>query len=179
MKFSHRAGAWLAYIRSFFKKNWQLCDYPIRYMPQTPTGSDIPERLRALPWRVDIIGWYLAGTGNTREEAYADLESKFATVRENRTSMPRLGRSVPIAFASAERISVHPDLRDHFINEVLAHEWAFPLRRILSMGLSRRSGQHRIAPQDRLSVRGRRFAHQLGQYCGNLRRDCHPNWTIS
>jgi hypothetical protein len=27
------------------------------------------------------------------------------------------------------------------------------LRRILSMGLSRRSGQHRIAPQDRLSVR--------------------------
>jgi hypothetical protein len=125
MKFSHRAGAWLAYIRSFFKKNWQLCDYPIRYMPQTPTGSDIPERLRALPWRVDIIGWYLAGTGNTREEAYADLESKFATARENRTSVPRPGRSVPIAFASAERISVHPDLRDHFINEVLAHEWAF------------------------------------------------------
>jgi hypothetical protein len=168
MKFSHRARAWLAYIRSFFKKNWQLCDYPIHYMPQTHTGPDTPERLRVLPWRADILGWYLAGTGNTREEVYADLESKFATARENRTFMPRPGRSVPIAFASAERISVYPDLRDHFINEVLAHEWAISLRRILSLGLSRRNGQHRVDPQDRRSVRSRRFAHRLGQYCGNL-----------
>ena len=39
--------------------------------------------------------------------------------------MPRPDRSVPIAFAPSEKISVYPDLRDHFINEVLAHEWAF------------------------------------------------------
>ena len=148
-------------------------------MPQTYTGPDTPERLRVLPWRADILGWYLAGTGNTREEVYADLESKFATARENRTFMPRPGRSVPIAFASAERISVYPDLRDHFINEVLAHEWAISLRRILSLGLSRRNGQHRVDPQDRRSIRSRRFAHQLGQYCGNPRRDYQSNRTIS
>jgi hypothetical protein len=125
MKFSHRARAWLAYILSFFKKNWQLRDYPIRYMPQTTTGPDRPERLRVLPWRADILCWYLAGSGNTRDEAYADLESRFAAASKIRTSMPRPGKSVPIAFASDEKISAHPDLREDFVNKVLELKWAF------------------------------------------------------
>jgi hypothetical protein len=79
MKFSHRARAWLAYIRSFFKKNWQLCDYPIHYMPQTHTGPDTPERLRVLPWRADI----LAGIS----QAWETLEKRHTPIL-NQSSPP-------------------------------------------------------------------------------------------
>lgn len=125
MRTPDRSRMCLAYLQSFFKKDWRLRDYPIRYMQQTPSGPNTPERLRILEWRVDIIGWYLAGSGNTKQEAYSDLETRFATAMEERTSLPRPGTSVPIQFATDEQVSRYPKLRDHFVANILGLEWAF------------------------------------------------------
>ena len=115
----------LALLRSSFRRNWRLDNYPIRYMQQTPSGSNTPERLRTLKWRVDIIGWYLAGTGDTKEDAYSDLQKRFAVAAENCAVLPRPGISVPIQFASDERVSRFTELRNHFVTTVLGLDWAF------------------------------------------------------
>jgi hypothetical protein len=157
MKFSHRARAWLAYIRSFFKKNWQLCDYPIHYMPQTHTGPDTPERLRVLPWRADILAG-ISQAWETLEKRHTPILNQNSPPHEkiepscldlvdrfpSRSHQPKEFPSIPISAITLSK-------------KVLAHEWAISLRRILSLGLSRRNGQHRVDPQDRRSVRSRRF----------------------
>ena len=77
-----------------------------------------------------LVNWaVMSGTGDTREEAMADLRAKFlersAKLAGEGKSLPRPGTKVPIQFASRERVDAHPELLQDFIHRVLGLEWAF------------------------------------------------------
>jgi len=63
------------------------------------------------------------GTGDTKDEAYADLESQFAKVKEGGESLPRPGTGLPIEFASRERVSLYDDLAEDFFPRVLEKDY--------------------------------------------------------
>ena len=69
------------YVLSFFKSDWKLLDYPIKFQHQIPSDQDInlPDSWTLVPWSARIINWLgLDGSGDTKEEAYADLQQKFS-----------------------------------------------------------------------------------------------------
>ncbi|HKS25587.1 MAG TPA: hypothetical protein VJZ76_22550 [Thermoanaerobaculia bacterium] len=86
-----------------------------------------------------IIRWALVGTGNTREEALADLQKSFDEYRQSHDSLPRPGAQVEITFASSEVVSLHADIARAFFPPVLGYNfdecfisdgssvWDFPL----------------------------------------------------
>src|SRR5437870_10926348 len=99
---------------SFTKKHWQLSDYPIRIRRLRPSADESATH-RLIPWSAQIINWWqMNGTGDTKDEAYADLESQFAKVKEGGESLPRPGTGLPIEFASRERVSLYDDLAEDF-----------------------------------------------------------------
>jgi hypothetical protein len=114
---------------SFLKKDWQLRDYPLHLRRQSDVPADPDSRFKIYPWLAQIDGWnVIGGTGNTRDEALADLSAKFEKEKSERVSkgepLPRPGTDVPVQFASSSRIDVRAALLDDFIHRVLELEWA-------------------------------------------------------
>ena len=111
-----RVGA--KYLLSFLKTDWQLSDYPVRFRHidvAEPTG-----RLQQFPWSAQIINWWqMGGFGDTKQDAYADLQKKFGDVKSNRKTLPRPGAGLPIEFASTDRIQFFDDIADDFFRRVL------------------------------------------------------------
>ncbi len=131
----------LKYIASFFKRDWQLEDYPFREREQKPTGVSRPFRDAHQPaWLVHIPGWLrMIGSGNTREDAYADLQRKFDEYKHEGNRLPRPGTKVPIQFSPRLKIEQYEEVaRDFFrtifdvdYNNVLITDgsslWDFPM----------------------------------------------------
>jgi hypothetical protein len=114
---------------SFRSRTWKLSDYPIAFVNQSDLGesSSVSNHKRVKPWRAEIIGWFgPTGTGDSCEEAYAELEEAFAKALQNREHAPRPGWRVPlnIEFASSIRVDQDPVLAERFIHDVLGYEWA-------------------------------------------------------
>jgi hypothetical protein len=111
-----KAGA--KYLLSFTTTDWQLTDYPIRFRHFNVT--DTSGRLKQFPWSAQIINWWqIGGFGDTKQEAYADLQKRFAEVKSNRKTLPRPGTGLPIEFASKDRIRSFDDTADDFFRRVL------------------------------------------------------------
>jgi predicted RNase H-like HicB family nuclease len=121
------------WVLSFRVREWTLADYPVVIRRQSfhaESPYDNNPRFKSHQWRVLVVNWAtMDGTGDTREEALADLRSAFlarkARLAEEGKPLPRPGTSVPIQFASRERVSDYPDLAQDFIHRVLGPEWAF------------------------------------------------------
>ena len=104
----------LKYITSFFKSDWSVDDYPLRYREQTKTDPRVPL------WVVQIINWWvMTGAGDTREEAYQNLAQQVEERRAVGVSFPRPGKRVPIKFASTERVDRYPDIAERFLREIV------------------------------------------------------------
>ena len=104
----------LKYITSFFKSDWSIDDYPLRYREQTKTSPQVPL------WVVQIINWWtMTGAGETREEAYQNLAQRVEERRALGASLPRPGKRVPIVFASTKRVDKYPDIAERFLCEVI------------------------------------------------------------
>jgi hypothetical protein len=126
MKLSRKVRARLAWASSFFKFRWDFSDYPIDYVDQGEADPKLPERLRHPRWRADFINWFaVSGTGETKEAALADAKEKFAAWKASGKEMWRPGIGPGITFAESQIIDQRPELRDHFIHNVLGLEWAF------------------------------------------------------
>jgi len=109
---------------------WELGDYPISVRRQElDPDYDKNSRFKQHPYSASIIKWNISGSGNTKEEALSDLVTWFATrkaaLAEEGKPLPRPGTKVPIEFASQERVDVHPELTQDFIERVLGFKWAF------------------------------------------------------
>lgn len=68
--------------------------------------------------------------GETPTQAMADLVDQFRRIKKggrlsDGKGMPRPGTKVPVEFASSDRVSAEPELRDDFIQRILDSEWAF------------------------------------------------------
>jgi hypothetical protein len=120
---------WCKYCLSFGKRNWSLEDYPIRIRANPVLDLDIGERFKAEPYLAQVIGWWtLSGGGDSPRAAMEELQKSFNEMKAQRmeqgSQMPRPGVSVPIEFASQERVNQDLQLQEEFIRMVLDLEWA-------------------------------------------------------
>lgn len=108
------ATKWLA---SFFKSQWTLDDYPVRFTEQATADSNTPR------WSAQIINWWgLTGLGETRAEAYENLSQSLRAAHESRGHLPRPGTKVAIEFASADELEKYWGVASRIISEVLGFD---------------------------------------------------------
>lgn len=98
------------YLASFFKRSWNLEDYPLvlRQQESLNEGQPVP------PWVATIDGWHLTGLGETSDTAIQDLRSRFEAYRAENT-LPRPGTKVPLQFAGASELDRHGEFAYEFI----------------------------------------------------------------
>lgn len=102
--------ALLKYITSFFKSDWSIDHYPLRYRQQAKTEAQVPRSV------VQIINWWvMTATGETREEAYQNLAQRVGERRAAGGSLPRPGKRVAIVLASTERVEKYADVAERFL----------------------------------------------------------------
>lgn len=117
--------AGIKYLLSFSKKDWQLSDYPIRIRHFRPSPDDFErQRFKPVNYSAQVINWWqMNGIGDTKEEAYEDLESQFSKVKEDGKSLPRPGMGLPLEFASRARVSFHDNIAEDFFTRVLEKDY--------------------------------------------------------
>jgi hypothetical protein len=80
-------------------------------------------------YRAYIINWNVMGSGETPEQARANLEQNFETIRQDwlreGRRLVRPGKNSPPEFASQEKVAVYEAISDDFIQRVLGLEWAW------------------------------------------------------
>lgn len=110
--------AW-KFAGSFFKSSWDLSDYPIR-VKHCSTDLEPRGRLTPFAWSAQIINWWvMAGHGHSRAEAMQNLAAHFARRKAQVEPLPRPGITVPLTFASDERIRRHEQLLADFMDRIL------------------------------------------------------------
>ena len=117
---------------SFRKHDWEPGDYPVVVRAQVvESGLDRPHSQSVQPrYLARIVNWWvMTGGGETPTQAIADLVAQVGRMKKGRLSegkgMPRPGTKVPVEFASSNRVSADPELRDDFIQRILGLDWAF------------------------------------------------------
>lgn len=116
-----KSKALMKLFASCLKSDWELQDYPVKFRPN-PAGAQLG-RLQAPPWIVQIINWeVMSGMGQTREEAYKQLEQRFEEYR-TKHRLPRPGTKVPLQFASTVKIEQYKDIAVDFCRKVLDIEY--------------------------------------------------------
>lgn len=106
---------------SFFKKDWKICDYPLKYKIQKNLDNNFE-------WLVQVINWWsLCGWGKTKESALMDLEENFEEQVKIKGYKPRPGVNVPIEYASTEKIKKNIDLLEDFLEKILEFKKDSPL----------------------------------------------------
>lgn len=120
------------FCMSFRKYDWEAGDYPVVVREQAVENGSGPSHSQSVQSRylARIVNWWvMTGGGETPTQARADLVDRFHRIKKTRLSkgkgMPRPGTKVPVEFASSNRVSADPELRDDFIQRVLDLDWAF------------------------------------------------------
>ena len=104
----------LKWIKSFFRSEWTLEDYPLKY----EKWSDDPDDSQR--WSVRVIKWWaLAGVGASRAMAFEDLRESFAAAREEFEVLPRPGTDVLIEFAPDDELRRYWGVTSRIVSEVL------------------------------------------------------------
>jgi hypothetical protein len=104
-------------LTSYFKSNWELKDYPIRYREQKVENFRNSKDYKK--WTVQIINWWvMSGLGNTKNEAYTDLKNNFTNYKKEK-SLPRPGVKVPIEFASFDKVEKYYAIATEFFDKIL------------------------------------------------------------
>lgn len=121
----------IKYFLSFLKADWELKDYPVRYFNQHGRENlKLPPKLgrSTLPkWRAQIIHWpLLFGLGETKVEAYLDLEQKFLDHKKNTQPIPRPGTKAEMKFepAPSEKVHLYTHIAEHFFPHILKMNYA-------------------------------------------------------
>lgn len=108
---------WTKRIASYFKSEWDVDDYPIRFKEQ---GKDEPSLPR---WSAQIVNWWqISGTGNTKQEAKERLSKSLSAAKEYKGYLPRPGSGFPVEFASADELEKYWSVVSRIIDEVLGYD---------------------------------------------------------
>jgi len=115
--------AW-KFCLSVRKADWEFGDYPVVIREQKTDPSYVGTRLKQHRYVASIVNWPgLVGNGESPQESLQNLQSNFASINteraKKRTPPPRPGTSVPLGFASQERVNLYPELADDFIRRIL------------------------------------------------------------
>jgi len=107
------------FVKSFFKSEWELSDYPLRVLhrPEVePSG-----RRRPYSWTAQVINWWhMRGDGHTREEALLELERRFTAFKIG-NPLPRPGRRarLKVEIASSAVVDEHQELVADLLERVI------------------------------------------------------------
>jgi hypothetical protein len=111
------------YLLSLPKKEWSIQDYPLRYIHQDVSGYQDSSSLRPIPWTVQIINWWqMAGHGETKDAAYAELAKKIEDYKSSGEPLPRPGTGHPLEFVSCEGIRKYEIIAEDFFPRILDME---------------------------------------------------------
>ena len=118
------------WVRSLFKRDWEVSDYPIAIRKHEIDPTYVGTRLKQHRYSAQIVNWWVvSGVGDTKAEALQELEKMFENMKaeraKKRKQLPRPGAHVPIEFASRERVDAHAALAEDFIRRVLNLDWAW------------------------------------------------------
>lgn len=104
-------------------------DYPVVIKEQSVEPAAEGTRWKPQRYMAFIVNWGLAGSGDSEQDALRNLESIFESAKAERQRtqqpLPRPGKTVPVQFASSERVNTHPELAEDFIRRVLELDWAW------------------------------------------------------
>jgi hypothetical protein len=110
------------YLTSFVKPDWSIDDYPLRYRIQAKINARVPS------WIVQIVNWWaMTGVGDSKQEAYRNLEQRLEKRRAIAGSLPRPGSKVSVEFAPTGRVGMYPDIAERFLREVLGFASGSPV----------------------------------------------------
>jgi hypothetical protein len=105
--------AFIKYVLSFFKRDWTLYDYPLRFRIQ----KGVCEESR---WSIQIINWWVMnGLGPTKSIALRELKEMFEIHVQAEGYKPRPGIKVPIEFAKTDEVRKNYGLLIDFIEKIL------------------------------------------------------------
>lgn len=80
---------------SVFESDWELRDYPVVMRKHEVDPSYSSTRLKRHRYTASIVNWWVAGGGDTRREAFQELEESFVAVKNERAMtkerLPRPG----------------------------------------------------------------------------------------
>jgi hypothetical protein len=110
------------YLSSFFKKDWELYDYPLIYKNYEIKENENPnpERFQPIASSIQIINWpQMSGNGVNQEEALENLKFAFKNYKQNNKKLPRPGTKAPLFFAEHSEIEKYLDLVDDFLLKIL------------------------------------------------------------
>jgi len=114
--------AWFKRAFSYFKTAWDIEDYPVRLRRQDVESLKLRVHGRNLPivWTAQVINWWqMAGHGDTKEEALANLGIAFENFRISHEALPRPGTGAPLEFAPSILIERHEALARDLLHRVL------------------------------------------------------------
>jgi hypothetical protein len=110
------------YLLAFRRRQWELGDYPLRYVDQVAKGREPTGRLQLPRWHVQIINWWtMSGSGETPESALAVLTENFNRYRSEKP-LPHPGTRVPLEIAATIEIEKRMPKLQEFASKVLGHE---------------------------------------------------------
>lgn len=120
------ARASIKYLTSFLKSDWTLADYLVRFRHFRMEESEAGRRRRPTPWTAQVVYWPLMfGCGQTREEAYADLQRRFDEYKGGGRALPRPGTRVKLEFELATTVEIerYEPLAGEFFAQILAMDY--------------------------------------------------------
>jgi hypothetical protein len=107
-------------VLSYRKTTWTIEDYPVRLQRQDVESMKPPVRGKPIVWSAQVINWWqMAGHGDTREDAVANLRISFENFRNSHEVLPRPGTGAPLEFAPSHLIEQHEVLARDFLRRVL------------------------------------------------------------
>ena len=115
--------AFLKYLASFFKRDWELADYPIRMKRQDANTPSIGH-FTLVPWYAAIVNWWqMAGYGNTKEEALSNLKQHLDEYKRQHGVAPRPGTRVQLQWAPTCEIEKHVPIARDFFHRILGMDF--------------------------------------------------------
>ncbi len=112
----------IKYIKSFFKSDWTLADYPVAFRQSPPDASCTLRGAKPVPWFVRIVNWWpMFSHGETKEEAYAGLRQRFDDYKNAGNKLPRPGvkRMPTIEIVSQAEIQKYEPLAVDFFEKII------------------------------------------------------------
>ena len=108
------------WVASRANREWRPADYPIYYREQLASPEFEPEHGKVPRWTLQVVNWWqMGGSGDTKEEALADFEARFAAFVEAGNVPPRPGRGLPLQFVDTAVVERHEELAREFMREIL------------------------------------------------------------
>ncbi|UYN87566.1 MAG: hypothetical protein KIT51_04720 [Cyclobacteriaceae bacterium] len=100
-------------LTSYFKKDWDIDDYPIEIYRNENAGED------KVKFGAKVIYWVaMVGYGETKEKALENLKESFKLFKGN-NKLPRPGTRVPLQFALTEVLDSYEDIAVDFFEKVI------------------------------------------------------------